>query len=203
MPPNPIPKPPHIPPALRTIADADYLLSSSPCPRVGVIRGRSNSGAPNPDPSRNFLLPLPTPSPPLIYDALAGRALSLLTILLPSPPSWHTSTAVSTFEGATLVGKSKSSLTIIHNRPCNLRGSAIQCREEKKTHPRRSSVHTHTDTHAHACRRGHACARREQLALYPRIRDTLQGEDDSNPASATRKPLARLQPEDVSLIFAA
>ncbi|XP_030364605.1 uncharacterized protein LOC115617801 isoform X2 [Strigops habroptila] len=186
MPPNPIPKPPHIPPALRTIADADYLLSSSPCPRVGVIRGRSNSGAPNPDPSRNFLLPLPTPSPPLIYDALAGRGGTHRNQGILDSPSANQRHPAS--RGAPLKPPPPA---------------AIQCREEKKTHPRRSSVHTHTDTHAHACRRGHACARREQLALYPRIRDTLQGEDDSNPASATRKPLARLQPEDVSLIFAA
>lgn len=80
---------------------------------------------PSPEaPPRTTGTPKPSPrAAGFVFSALFSFPLSpsfpwLLS--LPALPPWHGSTAVSTFEGATLVGKSRSSWTMIHNLPCNL-----------------------------------------------------------------------------------
>lgn len=75
------------------------------------------------------------PPPPLFLSIFSFFPFLFFNPLppvpLPSPPPWHASTALSTFEGATLVGKSQSSLTIIHNLPCNF-GEGVITRQKNR-----------------------------------------------------------------------
>lgn len=89
------------------------------CPQEHPLRDPNPTAAP----PGTTDTPNPSPKPThLVFLALSFPLSPSFPSLrsLPSLPPWHGSTAVSTFEGATLVGKSKSSWTMIHNLPCNL-----------------------------------------------------------------------------------